>query len=280
MYSLILMTAMVAGPDASAFGKRMAGGGCCGGVVASYGCCGGAPVSAGCCGGYATSCTGCCGGGYAASCHGCCGGGGGFLSHHKAKKAARYAGSCTGSGCGGSCWGSCYGSWAGEGYGYGSGCGGGGCGGVILGTTYDVPGVIYNTPMTTTPMMTVPMTPTPAPAPSVIPTPKPSTTTDKEKSGSMLPTPAQLTIELPAGAKLLVDGQPTRGTGPTRQFHTPVLPLGEAFFYEMRAEVMVNGKLEVEEKRVVVRAGDSFTESFARLTAVVAAAKPTAVASK
>jgi uncharacterized protein (TIGR03000 family) len=91
---------------------------------------------------------------------------------------------------------------------------------------------------------------------------------------------AHLTLELPADAKLFVDGAATKGTGPARQFHTPALPAGQSFFYEFRAEVEVNGQVVVEEKKVVVRAGDTLTEAFPKLVAAAAAAKATAVAAK
>lgn len=284
MYSLLLMTALSAGPDTASFGGRMfAGHSCCGGyAVSCYGCCG---YSYGCCG-YSYGCCGysygCCGYSY-----GCCGGGG--LFHHKQSYSygccgysygccggyyPGYASCCGGCGgawagsCYGSAYGGCYGSWYGSSYGqsYGSGCFGYGItvgGPVVVG-----PGVVTMPPAATI----VPATP-----PAATPDPKDgkssSTTVEKPASSA-----ARLTIELPATAKLIVDGKPTRGDGPTRQFHTPALPAGQAFFYEMRAEMEIDGKVEVEEKRVVVRAGEALTESFAKLAAAAAGVNPTAVA--
>jgi uncharacterized protein (TIGR03000 family) len=97
--------------------------------------------------------------------------------------------------------------------------------------------------------------PTPAPAPAS----KPSASTADESA------PARLTVELPAGAKLYVDGTPTTLHGAVRQFHTPALPAGQAFYYELKAEVTIGGKTEVEQKRVVVRAGETITAEFPRL---------------
>ena len=68
------------------------------------------------------------------------------------------------------------------------------------------------------------------------------------------------------------------GAGTTRQFHTPDLPAGESFFYDLRAEVEVNGTVQTEEKRVVVRAGETVAASFAKLAAAVSEAS--AVAAK
>ena len=89
--------------------------------------------------------------------------------------------------------------------------------------------------------------------------------------------PAQLSIELPADATLYVDGQKTRGEGAVRKFHTPELPTGKSFYYELRAEILVNGKVEVEETRVVVRACDQLSCSFPKLIAAANASKDTLV---
>jgi uncharacterized protein (TIGR03000 family) len=83
---------------------------------------------------------------------------------------------------------------------------------------------------------------------------------------------------LPTTAKLFVDGAPVAGAGATRQFHTPDLPAGGTFFYDLRAEVEVNGTVQTEEKRVVVRAGETVATSFAKLAAV--AGEAGAVAAK
>jgi uncharacterized protein (TIGR03000 family) len=88
--------------------------------------------------------------------------------------------------------------------------------------------------------------------------------------------PARLTVELPAGAKLYVDGNLVAGTGASREFHTPDLPAGESFFYDLTAEVEVNGKTQKDETRVVVRAGEKVTAKFPKL--VASAATPTDVA--
>lgn len=267
MYSLLLMTAMTTGGDAAAFGHRSGGCyGCCGGVVAysCSGCCGGM-AGYGCCGG---SCYGSCSGcwGSYSSCHGCCGGGrGGLFSrfhHHKSCNGC-CGGSCYGccggysfGCCGGGCYGSCYGGGA---YYYAQGCYGsmmpygGGCYGGCIGAIPVAPAgpvTIYGADQA------VPIAPAPTPAPT---TPAP------EKKTS-----ANITLELPAAATLYVDGQPTQTTGGVRQFHTPELPAGEAFFYDMKAEVVVDGRTVTEELRVVVHAGDVLSKSFGKL---IAAAK-------
>jgi uncharacterized protein (TIGR03000 family) len=82
--------------------------------------------------------------------------------------------------------------------------------------------------------------------------------------------PARLTIEVPATAKLYVDGKLTNTMGSTRNFHTPDLPTGEQFYYTVKAELVIDGEPMVEEKKVQVRAGANITEAFPKL---IAAAK-------
>jgi uncharacterized protein (TIGR03000 family) len=105
------------------------------------------------------------------------------------------------------------------------------------------------------------ITPAPVPAPAPAPAPAKGTTSSTADEAA----PARLTVELPANATLFVDGTATTLHGAVRQFHTPALPTGQAFFYELKAEVMIGGKTQVEQKRVVVRAGETITAEFPRL---------------
>ena len=253
MYSLMLMAAVAGGPDASGFGWRSAG---CNGCHGSY--------AAGCYGsGYGSSChgTGCYGSScYGSSCHGSCYGsschGGGLFSRFGGLfNRSSCHGSCYGSSCYGSGYGSCYGSGYRAGcYGscYGSGCHGAvnygctGCTGHIIGPVPVAPPVVP---------------PAPAPTPTAPPI---------KSSGDAAP--ANLTVELPAtGAKLFVDGVLAAGYGVSRKFHTPELPAGQLFYYDLKAEVVVNGAVRTEETRVIVRAGDAVTASFPKLTVAVTA---------
>ena len=90
---------------------------------------------------------------------------------------------------------------------------------------------------------------------------------------------ATLVLELPANATLTVDGQTITGDGTSRSFHTPELAFGQTYFYDFKAEVIVAGKKEIEEKRIVVRPGDKLSESFPKLIAMVKS-NSNAVASK
>ena len=92
--------------------------------------------------------------------------------------------------------------------------------------------------------------------------------------------PASLQIELPAGATLFVDGRMVPGTGSVRTFSTPELPAGKTYYYDMKAEVTVDGKVVHEEHRVVVRGGESLKQSFGELIARAKSATPSDLAKK
>jgi uncharacterized protein (TIGR03000 family) len=99
--------------------------------------------------------------------------------------------------------------------------------------------------------------------PVVDPT-KPKDPTKPNNNGA-----ANLKFQLPADAKLYVDGRLTSGTGSERSFFTPPLEAGQKFFYEVKAELLVNGEMVSEEKRVIVSAGAAVVETFPKLTAAV-----------
>lgn len=294
MYSLLLMTAMAGAPDAPTFGNTLLGQGCggCSGVVLAS--CSGSCAGSACYGGsYYSACTGC--SGYA------CGGGGGLFSGLGARlstvfnggcgyaacsgcgyascggytlpvghTAGYYYGSCTGASCVGGCYGSPYYSAYGGCYGT---CLGGYApaypvyGGPVLGTAEYTPGVIVGglAPAAAMALNT-----------SRYDTGTSGILASAPPADAAVSAPARLTIDMPPTAVLYVDGQPVAGDGKsdTRQFHTPDLPSGKAFYYELRADLVVNGKLETESKKVVVKAGERATQSFPKL---IAAAKAAAV---
>lgn len=248
MYSLVLMAATAAGPDAPAADEAVR-------PVAV-----GAPVVA--VGG------GCCGGTVAASCYGSCfgscyGGRVGIFHRHKHSCHGCNGGSCSGWSCFGSCWGSCYGS-------YSMGCWGScygsysyGCAGSCYGS-YSYHYGCYGSAPAIPPAVVIPQE-TPAPAPGTNPLPKGAEPAPKgEKSG------ANIRFQLPANATLFVDGQRTAGEGAERAFFTPPLQAGQRYFYDVRAELVVNGETVREERRVVVTAGSDLVETFPRLTAAAA----------
>ena len=93
-------------------------------------------------------------------------------------------------------------------------------------------------------------------------------TTATEKAAS------PVTVNLPARAKLFVDGVAATATGGTHTFRTPELPRGQPFVYEFRAEVeQADGKTEVVSKTVKFTAGEPVQVDFVEPTAVRTASK-------
>ncbi len=249
MYSIVMLTAMSAGADVTP--PPMVAPAPHSVTTVASGCCGAVPV-------------GCYGSCHGSSCHGGIFGlrSGGILGLRH---------SCHGSSCHGySCFGSCHG--CSGAFSYGS------TWGPAVGTSpYTLHG--YNTPGTPVygpgypvllggnltnshavygntfhpnrpPVMTIPVAPIP-------------------KATSDTPMGANLKFTVPANTKLFVDGKPAPGTGTERAFYTPALAVGQKFFYDVKAELMVDGKLVVEEKRVIVEAGAKLTESFPKLVAAL-----------
>ena len=80
---------------------------------------------------------------------------------------------------------------------------------------------------------------------------------------------ANLIVELPSKAKLYVDGRLIEGDALSRKFHTPILTKGKTYYYELKAEITVAGKPVVEERKVLVKAGETITEKFEKLASAV-----------
>jgi uncharacterized protein (TIGR03000 family) len=172
---------------------------------------------------------------------------------------SHYACWCSGYGYWGGChgcygaysWYSCYGCYGWSGYGYlGPGCySAWGCSGCYH-PSYSVYGVM---PVAPTP----PAEKRPAPEQQL---PPPRETPKGQES-----TRASLTVELPADARLYVDGQLTRSASSRRQFITPPLNPGQAYYYDLQAEVIRDGQLVRVSRRVIVRPGQAVTTSFLEL---------------
>ena len=303
MYSMVLMAALTASPDAVGFGRGGFGGcgGCTGAVVAAG--CSGCTGTSSCFGSCYGSCTGSCYGSCTGSCYGSCTGGGRGLFPLFPGLRSRLAGafgrgctgsSCYGSGCYSSCqgascystgFGSCYGSCSGAVVVPSYGCtgyappafGSGSC----LGTSGPVYyGADFQQGVVAPPVTGSGIVEGFGGVASAVPTVTIDQTTEyRAAQAKPEAAPARLTIELPATAKLYVDGQLVKGESVSRNFHTPDLPTGKTFYYDLKAEVAVNGKLVTEDKRVLVKAGDVSTESFEKLIAAVKSDK-TDVATK
>lgn len=67
---------------------------------------------------------------------------------------------------------------------------------------------------------------------------------------------ANVTVTVPSGTALYLDGTPTKQNGQTRYFQSPALAVGETVTYVFRAEVTTDGKAVVESKEVTLRSGD------------------------
>jgi uncharacterized protein (TIGR03000 family) len=216
---------------------------------------------------------GCCGWGGGYGGHGCYGGYGygGCFGCYGGYGA--YGGWCGGYGCSG-CWGGSpyMACGCGGGYGYGGygctgcyGCYGGYSGyGIPIpgGTTYVGPG------------MTSPVPP---------PTTTPPEETPLPKKKPMEQARAHVRIELPADAKLYVDGVLTKTGSAVRTFQTPELAPNQTYFYDMKAEIVRDGRTFAESRQVLVRRGAVANTSFTGLeqqateaAAAAAAAQSTA----
>jgi uncharacterized protein (TIGR03000 family) len=176
------------------------------------------------------------GGGY--SCCGCYGGGGG----------------CYGGGYGG-CYGGGYGGCYGGGYGGGSPMGGGyygpgmqymppADGGMRRGTgrtggagTGDRTGTGTGDRTGTTDRET-----------------KPEDTSKPPQA--LAPAPARVIVQLPADAKLTIDGAPTKSTSERRVFSSPALEPGRTYSYNFEATIVRDGQPVTTRERVLVRAGE------------------------
>jgi uncharacterized protein (TIGR03000 family) len=182
----------------------------------------------GCNGGY-----GCYGGGYGGG-YGCYSGGyGGGYGCSSGGYGGGYG--CYASGYSGGYGGGCASSYGGYGVGCagGYGVGGVGCGGVIVPSG----GVI--TPGTG------------GEKPKTDDKPKGD---GPPKVGKATST-ATLVVTLPEDAKLTIDGVATTSTSSRRVFITPELNVGTVYFYNLKAEVVREGKPVVMQERVEIRPG-------------------------
>jgi uncharacterized protein (TIGR03000 family) len=73
---------------------------------------------------------------------------------------------------------------------------------------------------------------------------------------------AQVTVKLPADARLYVDDVLCPLTSATRRFNTPELQAGRSYYYNLKAEVVRDGEKRTATKRVVVEAGKQVTVEF------------------
>jgi uncharacterized protein (TIGR03000 family) len=85
---------------------------------------------------------------------------------------------------------------------------------------------------------------------------------DKPGKGGAAQAPAVILVNLPAEAKLTVDGTPTTSTSTQRRLVSPALPTGREFHYTLTAEIQRNGQPVRETRPVTVRAGEETRVEF------------------
>jgi uncharacterized protein (TIGR03000 family) len=84
----------------------------------------------------------------------------------------------------------------------------------------------------------------------------------KEIEDGMSAARARLEVQLPQGARLFVDDTPVPLRDGKRTFRTPELEPGQVYYYEVRAEVMREGKPVSETRHVVIKPGQTAREDF------------------
>jgi uncharacterized protein (TIGR03000 family) len=75
-------------------------------------------------------------------------------------------------------------------------------------------------------------------------------------------TTGTIVVNLPANAKLTVDGFVSQQTTSQRYLRTPAVPQGEQLTYTLVAETMQNGQLVSQTQTVSVRAGQQVPVQF------------------
>jgi uncharacterized protein (TIGR03000 family) len=86
-------------------------------------------------------------------------------------------------------------------------------------------------------------------------------------------TTALVTVNLPPDAKLYVDGGAYPLQANQRTFATPALAKGKDYFYELKAEVVRDGKTHTETRKVAVEPGKHVKVDFKTLEAVETASR-------
>lgn len=93
------------------------------------------------------------------------------------------------------------------------------------------------------------------------------------KEGEAGSSPAQITVRLPADARLTVHGVACPLTSDMRTFDTPSLPPGQTYYYLLKAEVVRDGRTIAQTRRVDFRSGQRVTVSFDNLGASLVTAR-------
>jgi uncharacterized protein (TIGR03000 family) len=144
----------------------------------------------------------------------------------------------------------------------GSSTGYGGYGGFNVSGMALMPGVNYVSPSLGSPVP-------PAPVAPLEVTPVPPRRFPEQAS-------ATVRIEVPADAKLFVDGTLMKATSAVRYFQTPVLDPNQTHYYDIKVELIRNNQTYTDVRRITVRPGEQASASFAGLEAVAQTTPATA----
>ncbi|MFO0845613.1 MAG: TIGR03000 domain-containing protein [Gemmataceae bacterium] len=98
----------------------------------------------------------------------------------------------------------------------------------------------------------------------------------KEDADNKSQVRARLLFVLPRGGALFVDGHRIEGADVRKSFRTPPLEKGEQYYYELRVEVVRDGRKYVESRKITLAAGDEVKTDFSTVgsTTGVATAEP------
>jgi uncharacterized protein (TIGR03000 family) len=142
----------------------------------------------------------------------------------------------------------------------GSSGGWGSSGGSSGGTYYYAPGVPMNTvDPSMAPPAGVPYTPSPGGVPAA---PAPGATPAPGQPTSGIRADGLLSVNVPDDAKIYVNGQATSSTGDMRQYVSRDLQNGYNYTYEVRAEVVRDGRTIEQVKKIDLRAGETANLAF------------------
>jgi uncharacterized protein (TIGR03000 family) len=83
---------------------------------------------------------------------------------------------------------------------------------------------------------------------------------------------AKVRIEIPADARLYVDGTLMKTGSSVRQFQTPPLNPQQTYVYDLKAELVRDGQSYTEVRQIVIRPGQEASASFAGMEERAAAA--------
>jgi uncharacterized protein (TIGR03000 family) len=95
-------------------------------------------------------------------------------------------------------------------------------------------------------------------------TPKENKSKDNNKNDQVMlsSTNAKLIVDLPADAKVFIDGVPVKAAAGLRTFNTPALEPGKAYYYMVRIERMRDGQPVSQTRRILVYAGQIARADF------------------